>query len=106
MDNQENTTFNAEQPQQTAPQQTYEPKPDNNLVWAILTTILCCLPFGIVSIVYAAKVDGLWTSGQHAEARAAANSAKTWAIAAAVCGLVGSLIYICFIGCAGVMASL
>ena len=31
-------------------------KPSNNLVWAILTTICCCLPFGIVSIVYAAKV--------------------------------------------------
>ena len=28
-------------------------KPDNNLVWAILCTLLCCLPFGIVSIVYA-----------------------------------------------------
>ena len=30
----------------------------NNMVWAILTTLFCCLPFGIVSIVYAAQVDG------------------------------------------------
>ena len=39
----------------------------NNLVWAILTTLFCCLPLGIVSIVHAAKVDGkpiimdMWT---------------------------------------------
>ncbi len=32
-------------------------KPDNFLVWAILSTVLCCLPLGIVAIVYANKVD-------------------------------------------------
>lgn len=35
-------------------------KPDNNLVWGILVTILCCLPFGIVSIIKASSVDNLW----------------------------------------------
>ena len=52
------------------------PKPDNYLVWAILTTILCCLPFGIVSIVYATKVDNLYYAGQYDEAMAKAKSAK------------------------------
>lgn len=36
--------------------QPSQPKPDSNLVWGILTTILCCLPLGIVSIVKASKV--------------------------------------------------
>ena len=49
-------------------QQPNGPKPDNNLVWGILATVLCCLPFGIVSIVKASKVDGLWNSGQFAAA--------------------------------------
>lgn len=62
--------------------------PSNNLVWGILTTLFCCLPFGIVSIVQAAKVDSLWGSGRHAEAQAAADSAKKWAIIAAVSGFV------------------
>ena len=35
------------------------PKPENYLVVAILSTILCCWPAGVVSIVYAAKVNGL-----------------------------------------------
>ena len=34
--------------------------PDSNLVWAILCTVLCCLPLGIVAIVKAASVEKLW----------------------------------------------
>jgi hypothetical protein len=30
--------------------------PDTNLVWAILCTVLCCLPLGIVSIIKATSV--------------------------------------------------
>ncbi|MBO7197759.1 MAG: CD225/dispanin family protein, partial [Tidjanibacter sp.] len=36
------------------------PPPSSNLIWGILTTIFCCLPFGIVSIVFASRVDSLW----------------------------------------------
>ena len=38
-------------------------KPDNYLVWAILSTVFCCLPLGIVAIVKASKVDALWAQG-------------------------------------------
>ena len=40
------------------------PKPNNHLAWAILSTIFCCLPLGIVSIVYSSKVDGLYNAGE------------------------------------------
>lgn len=53
-------------------------KPGNFLVWAILGTLFCCLPFGIVSIVYASKVDGLWYAGYYDEAEEAASKARTW----------------------------
>ena len=68
-------------------------KPDNYLVWAILSTILCCLPLGIVSIVYSTKVDSLYFNGQYEEAAAKAKSAKNWAIASAVSGLVFVIAY-------------
>ena len=32
------------------------PMPDNYLALAIISTIFCCLPFGVVSIVYATQV--------------------------------------------------
>lgn len=69
-------------PQPAMPQATSYP-PDNYLVWAILTTVLCCLPFGIVSIVKSSQVNTLWWQGRHGEAYAASESAKNWAIASA-----------------------
>jgi hypothetical protein len=78
------------QPQQAA----YAPKPSNNLVGAILVTIFCCLIGGIVSIVYAAKVDGLWASGDYAGATAAANQSKTWMWISLGVGLLVNLAYV------------
>jgi len=63
-------------------------EPDNYLVWAILCTVLCCLPLGVVSIVYSTKVSGLWAQGRYAEAQSASDSAKKWAIIGAVVGAV------------------
>jgi hypothetical protein len=71
-----------------------EAKPDNYLVFAILSTVLCCLPLGVVSIVYAAQVDGKWNGGDRVGARESADKAKTFAIASAVVGLVGAVLYI------------
>ena len=42
---------------------TATPQVPNNLVWAILSTLFCCLPAGIVSIVYAAQVNGKLAAG-------------------------------------------
>jgi hypothetical protein len=67
-------------------------EPDNYLVWAILCTVLCCLPLGIVSIVYSTKVSGLWSQGRYAEAQTAANNAKKWAIISAIVGAVVAVI--------------
>lgn len=81
-----------------------QPEPDNYLVWAILSTVLCCLPFGIVSIVYSTKVSGLWSSGRYAEAQAAANSAKKWAIISAIVGAVFAVIMVILYVAIGVIA--
>ncbi|OBA83907.1 hypothetical protein A9W99_05765 [Mycobacterium sp. 1164966.3] len=79
--------------------------PDNYLVWAILTTIFCCLPAGVVSIVYSSKVSGLWMQGQYAEAQAAANNAKRWAIISAIVAavlIVGYLVFMLIMFMVGV----
>ncbi len=64
----------------------------NNLVWAILSTLLCCLPFGVVSIVYAARVDGKRAAGDIEGARNDARLAANWAIASAVSVLAMMLV--------------
>lgn len=50
----------------------------NYLVFAILATVLCCLPAGIPAIVYAAQVNGKLLQGDLAGAQAASNNAKMW----------------------------
>jgi hypothetical protein len=77
--------------------------PPSNLVWAILTTILCCPIPGIASIVFAAQVNGKWASGDYAGAAESSRKARKWAIIAAIAGVVLALIYIALFA-AGVMA--
>ena len=70
------------------------PKVNNNMVLAILSTLLCCLPAGVVSIVYASQVNSKLAGGDYAGAVKASNSARTWAIVSAVLGLVGVILLI------------
>ena len=63
------------------------PKPDNNLVWAILSTVFCCLPLGIASIVFAAQVDSKWNQGDYAGAQEASEKAKRFAMISAGVGV-------------------
>lgn len=70
--------------------------PDNNLVWAILCTVLCCLPLGIVSIIKATKVKELWALGDYAGAQKAANDAKKWAIWGAAISAIFLVLYVLF----------
>lgn len=66
------------------------PRPENYLVWAILTIVCCCWPLGIVAVVYASKVNGLYDQGQYEEAKKASDNAKTWTIVSAVLGFVAT----------------
>jgi Interferon-induced transmembrane protein len=61
----------------------YPAPPDNYLVWAILSTVLCCLPLGIASIVFAAQVNEKWARGDVAGAMESSRRAKqfaTWSV--------------------------
>ena len=69
-------------------------KPNSNLVWAILTTLFCCLPFGIVAIVKASQVDAHWYAGRYQAAYETSRSAGNWALAAALTSLLFVVIYI------------
>ena len=66
--------------------------PNNYLVWSILVTLFCCLPFGIVAIVKSSQVNGLWAQGRYAEAQASADSARKWVIWSAVIAVVMGII--------------
>jgi ABC-type Fe3+ transport system permease subunit len=68
--------------------------PNNYLVWAILVTIFCCLPFGVVSIVYAAKVDSAYALKNYDEAQRLSRQAKNWMLASLFTGLAVIVLYV------------
>ena len=63
---------------------------------SIVVTLLCCLPFGVVAIVYAAKVDGLKRAGDWQAAKAASDSARMWCWISFAVGLVANLAFFAF----------
>jgi len=79
--------------------------PPNYLAFAILTNILCCLPAGIVSIVYASEVNSKWMVQDYEGARRASRNAKTWAIVSAVSFVAIFILMILFYAIVG-LASL
>ena len=82
-------------------------RPNNYLALAIISTILCCLPLGIVSIIYSTKVNSAYDLGNFDEAEKNSKNAKTWGIASIVVAAVGWIIYMMFFGLAflGMMSS-
>ncbi len=79
--------------------------PPSNLVWAILTTILCCLPFGIVSIVYATKVETAFYNESEERSLYYSKQAEKWAIISAVASVVGAILYIIIVATSGMAFS-
>src|SRR4051794_33439578 len=46
-------------------------KPNSYLAWAIVSTLLFCLPLGVTSIYYATRVNQRWIAGDFAGAQVA-----------------------------------
>ena len=78
---------------QGAPTYAEAPGIPNYLAQAILVTICCCLPAGIVAIVFAAQVNGKVASGDYAEAQRLSNNARTWCWISLGVGIAILLIY-------------
>lgn len=66
----------------------------NHLVGAILSTLFCCLPFGIVAIVYASGVNGKVAAGDIAGAQEASKKASTWINVSVICGVIAIVLNI------------
>ncbi len=79
--------------------------PDNHLAKAIISTILCCLPLGIVAIVYASSVNGKFMAGDIAGAREASRNASNWGNWSIGAGLVGGILYFLFVVVLGFLDS-
>lgn len=77
---------------------TYDPSlnivPKTWLVESILVTILCCLPFGIVGIINAAKVESRFYAGDLNGAQRASDEAKKWTKIGFIVSIITTSLYI------------
>ncbi len=79
-----------QQPQYASDQQASpaEPCPPTNLGWAIAATVLCCIPVGIVAIIYALKVTNKYREGDIEGAKRASETGAWWCIASIILGII------------------
>lgn len=67
------------QPEQPQQQYTLQEQPPKSwMVESMLVLILCCMPFGIVGLINAVKVELYWEYGAKDKAQQASNDAKKW----------------------------
>lgn len=63
-------------------------EPESYLLWAILSTILCCIPVGIVAIVMSSRVSARYVRGDYDGACRASRAAELWIMVTVVVGLI------------------
>lgn len=71
-----------------------QPMPKIWLVESIIVTCLCCLPFGIMGIINATKIETLYLSGAYEQALYRSKQAKKWTLWGFFTALALFLIYI------------
>ncbi len=64
------------------------PMPQSYLAWSLIATLLCCLPLGIVAIIYSTQVESRYAAGNYSGALRASENAKGWCIASAITGIL------------------
>ncbi len=109
-------TYTTPPPPKASPNQTQnitnQMPPKTWLVESILVTILCCLPFGIVGIVFASKVESLFYAGNIEAAKKASEDAGRWTKIGFWIGLSFALLYLLYflfvfgLGFAGILSTL
>jgi len=62
------------------------------LVWAVLVSVLCFLPLGLVAVVYGLQASRAVTDGDLARARRRGRVARRWVIASLIVGILVDLV--------------
>jgi len=84
--------------QSESTQTTTQPYVPNYLAFAIITTLLCCLPLGIVAIIYSSKVNEKVATGDIDGAMEASKKAKAWCWWSIIVGIIFLVLWVLFQG--------
>lgn len=76
--------------------------PKTWLVESILATLFCCIPFGIVGLIYSTQISSYFNHGNYAAAEEASRNAGKWTKIAFFTGIAIYLLYFIFYAMIGV----
>ncbi|XP_071951175.1 uncharacterized protein [Antedon mediterranea] len=76
---------------------TVRTRPNNYLLSAILVTLFCCCPFGLIGIIYSVDSRTMFRLGDDASAASSAKRARYWTICALVTGIIVITVFIIFV---------
>lgn len=79
---------------QSPADQTEGKMPPSYLVWAVVMTVFCCLPAGVVAIIFASQVSSRFYAGDIDGARRASDRAQIWIIVSFVLGVLVNTLYL------------
>ena len=65
---------------------------ESHMVGAVLVTLLCCLPLGVIAIVNASRVSGFIATGNIKAAKEASENAAKWIRLGLILGIIGQVI--------------
>ena len=68
--------------------------PPTYLVWAVIMTVICCLPAGVVAIIYSTQVSSKYYAGDMEGARRSSERAQIWIIVSFVVGVLVQSLYL------------
>lgn len=66
---------------------------DNQMVKAVLVSVLCCLPFGIIAIIKSSEVNGKLAAGDVVGAQMSASSSSNWSNIGMIFGFIFFIFY-------------
>lgn len=88
-------SFKGAQNQQPSPASDNSDKmPSTYLVWAVIMTVICCLPAGIVAIIFSCQVSSKFYAGDFNGALKASERAQIWIIVSFVLGVMSNTLYL------------
>ena len=62
--------------------------PPTNMVWAVISMLLCCLPLGVVAVVYSSKVSRKFYEGDYEGAERCSETSAWWCIGTIIAGII------------------
>src|SRR5580658_5298987 len=65
-----------------------ESEPPSLVGWSIAVLLCCCLPGGIIGLIYGTKAKTEYAKGNYAEARSAYETGKRWLIGSVIASAI------------------